>query len=54
MSWNGIGRIQVVNATLNADQYIDEVLAPKLLSSARDMFHDEVNFIFQQDGAPWL
>jgi len=52
MSWNGIGRMQVVNGTLNAARYIDEVLVPKLLPSARDMFHDEVDFIFQQDGAP--
>jgi len=48
LTWNGIGQMQVVNAA----RYIDEVLVPKLLPSARDMFHDEVRFIFQRDGPP--
>jgi len=52
MSWSGVGRIQVVNGTLNATRYIHEVLEPKLIPSVRDIFGDAVDFIFQQDGAP--
>jgi len=33
------------------NKYIEEVLEPKLLPSARDIFDDGEPFIFQQDGA---
>ena len=52
MSRNSVGRLQVLNGTVNADKYIEEVLEPKLLPSARDIFGDGEPFIFQQDGAP--
>jgi len=52
MSWSGVGCIQVVNGTLNATRYIQEVLEPKLLPSVCDTFGDGAEFIFQQDGAP--
>ena len=35
------------------NKYIEEVLEPKLLPSARDIFDDGEPFIFQQDGAQW-
>ena len=51
MSRSSVGRIQVVNGILNAERYIKEILEPKVLSSAKDMFGLQ-KFIFQQDGAP--
>ena len=52
MSRDSVGRLQVLSGTVNADKYIKEVLEPKLLPSARDIFGDREPFIFQQDGAP--
>lgn len=52
MSRKAVGRIQVIDGTLNASRYIKEILEPKLLSSACDMFGQVSGFIFQQDGAP--
>ena len=58
ISGEGIGRIQVCDGIINARKYIDDILEKKLLQSARDMFGtgtsqlDDVEFIFQQDGAP--
>ena len=37
---------------INASRYIKEVLEPKMLPSARDLFGATGDFIFQQDGAP--
>ena len=51
MSASGVGRIQVMKGNINASRYICEILEPKLLHSARDLFGTEP-FIFQQDGAP--
>ena len=52
MSRSRVGRLQVLEGTVNAEKYISCVLEPKLLSSARDIFGQDVPFIFQQDGAP--
>jgi len=52
MSRDGVGRLQVLNGTVNADKYIKEVLQCKLVASARDIFGSDQPFIFQQDGAP--
>lgn len=51
MSWHGVGRIQVLSGTINANRYIQEILEPKLLASASQLFGSR-DFIFQQDGAP--
>ena len=47
-----MGRLQVLEGTVNADKYIKDVLQTKLLPSACDIFGDGASFIFQQDGAP--
>jgi len=52
MSRNRVGRLQILEGTVNADKYINSVLEPKLLSSARDIFGEGGSFTFQQDGAP--
>jgi transposase len=53
MARDSIGRLQIMDGNVNARQYIDRVLEPKLLSSARDIFRQQnPDFIFQQDGAP--
>ena len=52
MSRMKVGRLQVLDGTVNADRYIKEVLEPKLLFSARDIFGEGQPFVFQQDGAP--
>lgn len=52
MSRDAVGRLQVLEGTVNADKYIKDVLETKLLPSARDIFGDGEPFIFQQDGAP--
>lgn len=52
MSRSGVGRIHIVEGTLNAERYIKDILEPKLLTSARDLFGQRGDFVFQQDGAP--
>jgi len=52
MSRTKVGRLQVLDGTVNADQYVKEVHEPKLLSSAQDIFGEGQPFVFQQDGAP--
>jgi len=52
MCMNGVGRIQVVDGTINANKYMSEILQPKRLPSARDLFGAANEYIFQQDGAP--
>ena len=52
MARGGVGRLQVINGTLNADGYIRDILESKLISSARDILGQGQSFIFQQDGAP--
>ena len=52
MSRDSVDWLQVLNGTVNAEKYIQEVLDPKVLPSARDIFGDGKPFIFQQDGAP--
>jgi len=52
ISRNHVGKLQILEGIVNADKYISKVLEPKLLSSARDIFGQDVPFIFQQDGAP--
>jgi len=52
MSRNRVGRLQILEGTVNADKYISAVLEPKLLSSARDIFGQGEPFTFQQDDAP--
>lgn len=52
MSAMGIGRIKVLDGTVNAQTYINEVLDSKLFHSAADMFGRGKAFLFQQDGAP--
>jgi len=52
MSRKGVGRIQVLEGTVNASRYIKEVLEPKMLPSTRDLFGGCGDYIFQQDAAP--
>jgi len=52
MATRSVGRLQVLDGTVNADRYIKEVLQTKLLASARDIFGQGQTFTFQQDGAP--
>ncbi|KFM62309.1 Transposable element Tcb1 transposase, partial [Stegodyphus mimosarum] len=52
MSADGIGRLHVIDGTLNARKYIDTILEPKLLPSIRDLFPNNASFILQQDFAP--
>jgi len=52
MSRKGVGMIQVLEGNINACRYIKEVLEPKMLPSARDLFGASSDYIFQQDGAP--
>lgn len=48
----GVGRIQVIDGIMNANKYIAQVLQPKMLPSACDLFGPGNEYIFQQDGAP--
>lgn len=53
MTTNGIGRLAIVDGTLNAKKYQDTILEAKLLPTISDLFEDDVErCIFQQDGAP--
>jgi len=52
MAWSGVGWMQLINGTLNASRYINEVLETKLMPSVHDIFGDISEFVFQQDGAP--
>lgn len=52
MSRKAVGRIQVLDGIVNASRYMKEVLEPKMLPSAHDLFGEGGDFIFQQDGAP--
>ncbi|KFM76885.1 Transposable element Tcb2 transposase, partial [Stegodyphus mimosarum] len=52
MSADGIGRLHVIDGTLNARKYIDTILEPKLLPSIRDLFPNNASFIFQKESAP--
>lgn len=52
MSQDSVGRLQILNGSVNADKYIQEGLEPKVLPSAPDIFGDGMPYIFQQDGAP--
>jgi DDE superfamily endonuclease len=56
MSARGIGRLHLVNDMVNADKYITDILKPKLLLSAKDMFGTSArgrsnSFVLQQDNA---
>lgn len=49
----GVGRIKVLEGSVNARKYITDVLESRLLQSASDIFGpDNHDFIFQQDSAP--
>ena len=51
-SWLGIGRLKLIEGTMNAKGYI-EVLEDRLLGTVRDQFEGDVNAcIFQDDSAP--
>lgn len=52
MNRTSVGRLQVLDGNINADRYINQVLIPKMLPSASDIFGQGQDFIFQQDGAP--
>lgn len=52
MAQSGIGRIVVLDGTVNAERYLEEVLKRPMLLSAADIFGPGGEFIFQQDGAP--
>lgn len=52
MARDSVGRIQVLEGTVNADKYLKEVLQAKVLQSAQDIFGETATFIMQQDGAP--
>ena len=49
MSASGVGRLYLVEGSMNQSQYIS-VLKNKMLPSAKERFHS--NFIFQHDNAP--
>jgi len=38
MSRDGVGHLQVLNGTVNAEKYVKDVLESKLLASARVIF----------------
>lgn len=52
MAAKGVGRMQVMKGNVNAKIYIDEILKMKVKQSAVDIFGQNIDFIFQQDGAP--
>lgn len=59
MAGKGVGRIAVIQGTVTARKYIDDILGPKMIPSARDLFIQgnppvaaKPDFIFQQDNAP--
>jgi transposase len=55
MAAGGVGRLHVVDGTLTARKYIDDVLEKKLLPSIMDIAGDQgdpIELIFQQDNAP--
>jgi len=53
MARDGVGRLKVLDGTVTARKYIDEVLEPKLARSAADIFGPgSQEYVFQQDGAP--
>ncbi|PRD30729.1 UNVERIFIED_CONTAM: hypothetical protein NCL1_25531 [Trichonephila clavipes] len=43
----GIGRLHIIDGTLNVIKYIDTILEPKLLPAFRDLFTNNASFIFQ-------
>lgn len=51
ISYSGVGRLQLVNGTVNAQKYID-ILQNKLLPTIRDHFQEDEQCIFQDDSAP--
>jgi len=59
MAANGVGRIAVIQGTVTAREYIDDILSLRMMPSARDLFlagnhavRAKPDFIFQQDNAP--
>lgn len=52
ISAKGVGRMKVINGIMNARVYVDEILTRKVCQSATDLFGQDEDFIFQQDGAP--
>ena len=53
MARDSVGRLKVLDGIVNARKYIDDVLEPKLVRSAEDLFGQHcTDYIFQQDGAP--
>ncbi|GFU60288.1 transposable element Tcb1 transposase [Trichonephila clavipes] len=52
ISADGIGHRHIIDGTLNVIKYIDTILEPKLLPSARDLFTNNASFVIQQDSAP--
>lgn len=59
MAASGVGRIFVVEKTVNADVYIRKILEGRMLPSAHDLFPSQAGqannspvFVYQQDNAP--
>lgn len=52
MSADAVGRLHVIDGTLNSRKYIDTILKPRLVPSIRDLFPNNVRFLYQQDSAP--
>ncbi|GFY04710.1 putative transposase like protein [Trichonephila clavipes] len=46
-----IGRLHIIDGTLNVIKYIDTILEPKLVSSIRDLFTSNASFNFQPDSS---
>ena len=42
MSRSAVGRLHVIQGTVNAEKYITEILEKKVLQSAKDMFGQAV------------
>lgn len=49
MSANAVGRLLVIDDTLNGRKYVDSIPQPKFVLSARDISPDNAPFFYQQD-----
>ncbi|GFU84804.1 transposable element Tcb1 transposase [Trichonephila clavipes] len=49
---DGIGRLHIIDGTLDVIKYIDAILEPELLPSIINLLTNNASFIFQQDSAP--
>ncbi|GFW27988.1 RNase H domain-containing protein [Trichonephila clavipes] len=50
----GVGRLHMIDGTLNDRKYNDTILEPKLLPSLRNLFTNNASFIFHDEAHFWL